>query len=40
MNTLMNNYLPKAKKILSHNPIDEVEGIIRHYYMATIVHAL
>ena len=31
---LINNYSPKAKWILSNNPRDEVEGIIRQYSLS------
>ena len=31
---LVNNYSPKAKWILSNNPRDEVEGIIRQYSLS------
>ena len=31
---IFNNYSPKAKLILSSNPRDEVEGIIRQYSLS------
>ena len=31
---IFNNYSPKAKQILSNNPQDEVEGIIRQYSLS------
>ena len=32
--TIINNYSPKAKWILSNNPRDEVEGIILQYSLS------
>ena len=31
---IINNYSPKAKRILSNNSQDEVEGIIRQYSLS------
>ena len=34
MHSLLNNYLPKAKLILSNNPQDDFEGIIQQYSLS------